>query len=105
MQIGRIRSEALRGLGARTSVQDLKSFVSAMVQADAVGIPIAQVLRVQSSEMRTRRRQRAEEKADKAPVKIMIPVNDGKSGGEGQRVSVSVELVGLRMNIKKNILK
>ncbi|HEY9565478.1 MAG TPA: type II secretion system F family protein [Nocardioides sp.] len=74
MQIGRSRSEALRGLGERTSVQDLKSFVSAMVQADAVGIPIAQVLRVQSSEMRTRRRQRAEEKAAQVPVKIMIPV-------------------------------
>ncbi|WP_067438134.1 type II secretion system F family protein [Nocardioides jensenii] len=74
MQIGRSRSEALRALGERTKVQDLKSFVGAMVQADAVGIPIAQVLRVQSAEMRVRRRQRAEEKAAEVPVKIMIPV-------------------------------
>ncbi|WP_110205084.1 type II secretion system F family protein [Nocardioides daejeonensis] len=74
MQIGRSRSEALRALGERTQVKDLKSFVAAMVQADAVGIPIAQVLRVQSAEMRTKRRQRAEEKAGQVPVKIMVPV-------------------------------
>ncbi|MDT0201201.1 type II secretion system F family protein [Nocardioides sp. AE5] len=74
MQIGRSRSDALRGLGERSTVPDLKSFTSAMVQADAVGIPVAQVLRVQSNEMRTKRRQRAEEKAAQVPVKIMVPV-------------------------------
>ena len=74
MQIGRSRSDALRGLADRTHMADLKSFVSAMVQADAFGIPIGQVLRVQSHEMRTKRRQRAEEKAAQVPVKIMIPV-------------------------------
>lgn len=74
MQIGRGRSEALRSLGERTKVPHLKAFVSAMVQADAVGIPVAQVLRVQSTEMRTKRRQRAEEKAAQVPVKIMVPV-------------------------------
>ncbi len=74
MQIGRSRSDALRALGDRTKVKDLKTFVSAMVQADAVGIPIAQVLRVQSGEMRVKRRQRAEEKAGEVPVKIMVPV-------------------------------
>lgn len=74
MQIGRSRTEALRALGDRSNVKDLKTFVSAMVQADAVGIPIAQVLRVQSGEMRIKRRQRAEEKAGQVPVKIMIPV-------------------------------
>lgn len=74
MQIGQSRSEALRGLGERTHVTDLKSFTSAMVQADKVGVPIAQVLRIQSGEMRTKRRQRAEEKAAEVPVKIMIPV-------------------------------
>ena len=58
----------------RTNVADVRTFVSAMVQADAFGIPVAQVLRVQSSEMRVKRRQRAEEKAQQVPVKITIPL-------------------------------
>ena len=74
VQIGRSRSEALRALGDRTKIADIRSFVSAMVQADAFGIPIGQVLRVQSTEIRMKRRQRAEEKAAQVPVKIMIPV-------------------------------
>jgi tight adherence protein C len=74
MQIGQSRSDALRNLGERTSVPEVRTFVSAMVQADAFGIPIAQVLRVQSSEIRVKRRQRAEEKAQQVPVKITIPL-------------------------------
>ena len=74
MQIGQARSDALRNLGERTSVPEVRTFVSAMVQADAFGIPIAQVLRVQSSEIRVKRRQRAEEKAQQVPVKITIPL-------------------------------
>lgn len=74
MQIGQGRSDALRALGERTNVADVRSFVSAMVQADSFGIPIAQVLRIQSSEMRVKRRQRAEEKAQQVPVKITIPL-------------------------------
>jgi tight adherence protein C len=74
MQLGMGRGEALRSLGDRVNVDDVRSFVSAMVQADAFGIPIAQVLRVQSGEMRVRRRQRAEEKAQQVPVKITIPL-------------------------------
>jgi tight adherence protein C len=74
VQIGRSRSDALRALGERTKLPDIRSFVSAMVQADAFGIPIGQVLRVQSAEIRMKRRQRAEEKAAQVPVKIMIPV-------------------------------
>ncbi len=74
MQIGSSRSEALRGLAERTNLTELRSFVSAMVQADAFGIPIANVLRVQSSEMRVKRRQRAEEKAQQVPVKMTIPL-------------------------------
>ena len=74
MQIGSSRSEALRALAERTNVAELRSFVSAMVQADAFGIPIANVLRVQSSEMRVKRRQRAEEKAQQVPVKMTIPL-------------------------------
>jgi tight adherence protein C len=74
MQIGRGRTDALRALGDRTSISEIRGFISAMVQADSFGIPIAQVLRVQSKEMRVKRRQRAEEKAAQVPVKIMIPV-------------------------------
>lgn len=74
MQIGRGRSEALRDLGERTDVDELRSFVTAMVQADSFGIPIANVLRVQAREMRIKRRQRAEEKAQQVPVKILFPL-------------------------------
>ena len=74
MQIGRGRTEALRSMAERTNLPDLRSFVSAMVQADAFGIPVGQVLRVQSSEIRVKRRQWAEEKAQKVPVKILIPL-------------------------------
>ncbi len=74
MQIGQGRADALRAMGERTSVADLRTFVGAMVQADSFGIPVAQVLRVQSAEMRVKRRQRAEEKAQQVPVKITIPL-------------------------------
>lgn len=74
MQIGVGRMEAMRAMAERTSMQDLKSFCMAMVQADTLGIPIARVLRVQSHEMRTKRRQRAEEQAQKVPVKILFPL-------------------------------
>ena len=74
MQIGLGRGAALRALGERTHVPELKGFVSSMVQADALGIPIAQVLRVQAREIRTKRRQRAEEQAQKVAVKILVPL-------------------------------
>ena len=74
MQIGQGRSSALRAMADRTDVADLKSFVSAMVQADSFGIPVAQVLRLQAGEMRVKRRQRAEEKAQQVPVKITVPL-------------------------------
>lgn len=74
MQIGRGRAEALRSMGERTDLPDLRTFVGAMVQADAFGIPVGQVLRVQSSEMRVKRRQWAEEAAQKVPVKILVPL-------------------------------
>jgi tight adherence protein C len=74
MQIGQGRALALRGLADRTEVDDVKSFVTAMIQADSFGIPIANVLRIQSSEIRTKRRQRAEEQAQKVPVKITVPL-------------------------------
>lgn len=74
MQIGMGRGAALRALGDRTHVDEIRQFASAMVQADQLGIPIAQVLRVQSREIRTKRRQRAEEQAQKVAVKILIPL-------------------------------
>jgi tight adherence protein C len=74
MQIGRPRVGALREMAARTSIAELKAFASAVVQATTLGIPMAKVLRQQSSEMRIRRRQRAEELAQKVPVKILFPM-------------------------------
>lgn len=74
MQLGKGRSEALKGLTQRSDVEDLHGFVTSMVQADAFGISVGQVLRVQSAEIRLKRRQYAEEKAQQVPVKIMIPL-------------------------------
>lgn len=74
MQIGRPRADALRDLGDRSTLPELKSFVLAMVQADIFGISIGKVLHVQAAELRMRRRQTAEEKAQKIPVKITFPL-------------------------------
>ena len=74
MQIGKTRTEALRGLLDRTTVAELRAFVSALVQAGELGIAVAQVLRSQAGEMRLLRRQRAEEKAQKVGVKITFPL-------------------------------
>jgi tight adherence protein C len=74
MQIGKTRADALRDLGDRTNIAELKGFVLAMIQADIFGISIAKVLSVQAREMRIKRRQRAEEQAQKLPVKIVFPL-------------------------------
>jgi len=74
MQIGKSRVQALRALSDRTTIGELRSFVSALVQASELGVPVARVLREQAKEMRLRRRQRAEEKAQKVPVKILFPL-------------------------------
>jgi tight adherence protein C len=74
MQIGTGRREAMRAMGERTDVPELRSFLGSMVQADEFGIPIASVLRVQAAEMRVKRSQRAEELAQKVPVKILFPL-------------------------------
>ncbi|MGC9668318.1 type II secretion system F family protein [Planosporangium sp. 12N6] len=73
MRIGKSRGEALRALAARTTVTELRGFASAVVNASDLGVPVAQVLREQSREMRVRRRQRAEELAQKVPIKILFP--------------------------------
>jgi tight adherence protein C len=74
IQIGKSRAQALRSLAERTTVAELRAFTSALVQAGELGIPVADVLREQSKEMRLRRRQRAEEKAQQVPVKILFPL-------------------------------
>ncbi|MFI7545678.1 type II secretion system F family protein [Actinoplanes sp. NPDC049599] len=74
MQIGAARGQALRALAARTTVAELRTFVTAVVQSGDLGVPIAGVLREHAREMRLRRRQRAEELAQKVPIKILFPV-------------------------------
>lgn len=74
IQLGKSRAEAFTALSERTSAPELKNFVSALVQADRLGIPIAGVLREQAQTMRLVRRQRAEEKAQQVPVKILFPL-------------------------------
>jgi len=74
MRVGKKRRDALRSMSERMDVQDITSFVAAIIQAEQLGVSIAKVLRIQSEQMRIRRRQRAEEKARKAPIKMMIPM-------------------------------
>jgi tight adherence protein C len=74
IQIGKSRSAAFSSLAARTKVPEIRTFVTALVQADRLGLPIGGVLREQSVQMRLIRRQRAEEQAQKVPVKILFPM-------------------------------
>lgn len=74
MRVGITRREAYLALEQRTDVPDLRSFTRAVIQADAYGISISSVLRTQAEEMRTKRRQRAEETAMKIPVKVLMPL-------------------------------
>jgi tight adherence protein C len=74
MRMGKGRREAMRELVNRTNVDDLNVFIASIIQADQLGVSISQVLRVQSRQMRIRRRQRAEELAHKAPIKMLFPM-------------------------------
>lgn len=73
-RLGRPRARALKDMAERVGLDDLSDFVGAIVQADQLGVSIAKVLRIQSDQLRTRRRQRAEAMAQKAAVKIVFPV-------------------------------
>lgn len=73
-RVGVSRRDAMRHLMDRTDLDELRSFLLAMIQAEAFGVTIANVLRVQADEMRTKRRQRAQEKAFAAPVKMVFPL-------------------------------
>lgn len=74
IQMGRPRREALKNMGERNDVEELKTFVSSVVQADQLGFSIKTVLRAQAAQLRLTRKQRAEEKALKAPVKMILPL-------------------------------
>jgi tight adherence protein C len=73
-RVGVSRRDAMRHLMDRTDLDELRSFILAMIQAEAFGVTIARVLRVQADEMRVKRRQRAQEKAFAAPVKLVFPL-------------------------------
>ena len=74
MRIGKSRREAMKEMSKRCNVDDLNVFISSIIQADQLGVSITQVLRIQSKQMRMRRRQRAEELAHKAPIKMLFPM-------------------------------
>jgi tight adherence protein C len=73
-RVGVSRHDALRGMSERTDVDDLNSFILSLIQADQFGVSISRMLRVQAEEMRVRRRQRIQEKAFAAPVKMIFPM-------------------------------
>jgi tight adherence protein C len=74
MRMGTSRRDALRAMSARMDVNEVTAFIAAVIQADQLGVSIAKVLRIQSEQMRVRRRQRAEEKAQQAPLKMTFPL-------------------------------
>lgn len=72
-RVGKSRQEALRGITDRVEVKEFQNFISAIIQADQLGVSMSKVLRIQSEQLRQARRQRAEEKAARAPILIMLP--------------------------------
>jgi tight adherence protein C len=74
IRMGRTRREALRDVAQRADAQPINNFIGAIVQAEQLGVPIAKVLQIQSNQLRIERRQRAEEAAAKAPVKMLFPM-------------------------------
>jgi tight adherence protein C len=74
VRVGKARREALRDIVPRTEVQPLTNFIGAIIQAEQLGVSISKVLQVQSEQLRIERRQRAEEQAAKAPIKMLFPL-------------------------------
>lgn len=74
IQLGKLRREALRDMADRIGLAEMTSFVAAVIQSEQLGVSLAKVLRIQSDQMRVKRRQLAEEEAHKAPVKMLIPM-------------------------------
>jgi tight adherence protein C len=74
IQLGKLRREALKDMADRMGVSEMTSFIAAVVQSEQLGVSMAKVLRIQADQMRIKRRQRAEEEAHKAPIKMLIPM-------------------------------
>jgi tight adherence protein C len=74
IQLGKLRREALRDMADRMDINEVSSFIAAVIQADQLGVSMAKVLRIQADQMRLRRRQRAEEKAQRAPLQMLFPM-------------------------------
>ncbi|HZU86550.1 MAG TPA: type II secretion system F family protein, partial [Anaerolineaceae bacterium] len=74
IQLGKVRREALRDMSDRIGLPEMTSFVAAVIQSEMLGVSMAKVLRIQSDQMRVKRRQAAEEEAHKAPLKMLIPM-------------------------------
>lgn len=74
IQLGKLRREALRDMSDRLGVSEMDSFVAAVIQSEQLGVSMSRVLRVQSDAMRVKRRQRAEENAQRAPIKMLLPM-------------------------------
>lgn len=74
MRLGRTRREALKDLAERTGVDDVQTFTAAVIQADQLGVSMSKILRLQADQMRIKRRQRAEELAQQAPIKMLFPM-------------------------------
>jgi tight adherence protein C len=74
IQLGKLRREALRDMADRLGIAEMTSFVAAVIQSEQLGVSMAQVLRIQSDQMRVKRRQLAEEEAHKAPIKMLVPM-------------------------------
>jgi tight adherence protein C len=74
VQLGKVRRDALKAMADRLGIPEMTSFVAAIIQSEQLGVSMAKVLRIQSDQMRLRRRQHAEEEAHKAPIKMIIPM-------------------------------
>jgi tight adherence protein C len=74
IQLGKLRREALRDMAERIGIAEMTSFVAAIIQSEQLGVSMARVLRIQSDQMRIKRRQAAEEEAQKAPIKMLFPM-------------------------------
>ncbi len=74
VQLGKIRREALKDMADRIDLAEMTSFIAAVIQSEQLGVSMARVLRIQSEQMRMKRRQRAEQEAQKAPIKMLLPM-------------------------------
>jgi tight adherence protein C len=74
IRLGKLRRDGLRDMAERIGVAELTSFVAAVIQSEQLGVSLAKVLRIQSDQMRVRRRQMAEEEAHRAPIKMIFPI-------------------------------